>query len=400
MSGYQYCAGSGSPEQDAPDYGFNVKAGGHDWAALKKKRDEYVGKLNGIYESNLERRGVELIRGTGSFRSAGEIDVDDGRTLNAARVLVATGGYPQVPALPGAELGITSDGFFELEQRPGRVLIAGSGYIAVEFVGMMRSLGAEVTVLARRDGVLRSFDSMLRERLMDEMRNDGIDIVTQATPAEVRRSGSGVLLETEDGRLFDGFDCLIWAIGRSPNTESLNLEAAGIETDKRGFVTTSDYQETNVQNIYAVGDVTGRAALTPVAIAAGRRLADRVFGNQADRHLDYTNIATVVFSHPPIGTVGLTEEEAVAQYGDAIKVYTSQFTPLYHAMTEHKTIAAMKLVTSGEDERVVGCHVIGHGADEMMQGFAVALRMGATKTDLDDTVAIHPTSSEEFVTMR
>ena len=320
--------------------------------------------------------------------------------MNAARVLVATGGYPQVPALPGAELGITSDGFFELEQRPGRVLIAGSGYIAVEFAGMMRSLGAEVTVLARRDGVLRSFDSMLRERLMDEMRNDGIDIVTQATPAEVRRSGSGVLLETEDGRQFDGFDCLIWAIGRSPNTESLNLEAAGIETDKRGFVTTSDYQETNVQNIYAVGDVTGRAALTPVAIAAGRRLADRVFGNQADRHLDYTNIATVVFSHPPIGTVGLTEEEAVAQYGDAIKVYTSQFTPLYHAMTEHKTIAAMKLVTSGEDERVVGCHVIGHGADEMMQGFAVALRMGATKTDLDETVAIHPTSSEEFVTMR
>jgi glutathione reductase (NADPH) len=386
--------------KDAPDYGFNVEAGGHDWPALKRKRDEYVEKLNGIYESNLERRGVELIRGTGSFRSAGEIDVDDGRTLNAAHVLVATGGYPQVPALPGAELGITSDGFFELEQRPGRVLIAGSGYIAVEFAGMMRSLGAEVTVLARRDGVLRSFDSMLRERLMDEMRNDGIDIVTQATPGEVRRSGSGVLLETEDGRQFDGFDCLIWAIGRSPNTESLNLEAAGIETDKRGFVTTSDYQETNVQNIYAVGDVTGRAALTPVAIAAGRRLADRVFGNQADRHLDYTNIATVVFSHPPIGTVGLTEEEAVAQYGDAIKVYTSQFTPLYHAMTEHKTIAAMKLVTSGEDERVVGCHVIGHGADEMMQGFAVALRMGATKTDLDDTVAIHPTSSEEFVTMR
>jgi glutathione reductase (NADPH) len=385
--------------KDAPDYGFDIEVGQHDWSALKKKRDEYVVKLNGIYESNLQRRGVELIRGSGSFLSVNEIDID-GRTMTAERVLVATGGYPQIPSLPGAELGITSDGFFELERLPDRVLIAGSGYIAVEFAGMLRALGAEVTLLARRDSVLRSFDPMLRERLMDEMRNDGIDIVTQAIPSAVRQSGSGISLETEDGRQFEGFDCLIWAIGRSPNTGSLNLQAAGVDVDEKGFVTTNDFQETNVENVYAVGDVTGRAALTPVAIAAGRRLADRVFDGQKDRHLDYANIATVVFTHPPIGTVGLTEEQAFASYGDAIKVYTSEFTPLYHAMTKHKTTAAMKLVTLGEDEKIIGCHMIGQGADEMMQGFGVALRMGATKANLDDTVAIHPTSSEEFVTMR
>ncbi|MGI9265643.1 MAG: glutathione-disulfide reductase [Gammaproteobacteria bacterium] len=385
---------------DAPDYGFEVKTGRHDWPLLKKKRDDYVARLNGIYGSNLEKRGVELLEGRGSFLSPFELDISGKRTVTAERVIVATGGYPQTPALPGAELGITSDGFFELDALPQRVLIAGSGYIAVEFAGMLRSLGAEVTLLARRDSVLRSFDAMLRENLMDQMRTDGINLVTQATPREVSGSESLLSLQTEDNREFEGFDCLIWAIGRSPNVESLNLEAAGVEVDKRGFVTTNDYQETNVENIYAVGDVTGRAALTPVAIAAGRRLADRVFDGQSDRHLDYSNIATVVFTHPPIGTVGLTEEEALARHGDAVRVYTSQFTPLYHAMTEHKTKSAMKLVTVGDEEKVIGCHVIGHGADEMTQGFAVAMRMGANKADLDDTVAIHPTSSEEFVTMR
>jgi glutathione reductase (NADPH) len=385
---------------DAPDFGFDIKAGPHDWPLLKQKRDDYVAKLNGIYASNLEKRNVTLIQGRGSFRSPFELDVDGERTVTAERIIIATGGYPQVPSLPGAELGITSDGFFELDSLPQRVLIAGSGYIAVEFAGMLRALGAEVTLLARRDSVLRSFDPMLRENLMAQMSKDGINLVTEAVPRNVSANGSVLSLQTEDDRQFDGFDCLIWAIGRSPSVESLNLEATGIETDKRGFVTTNDFQEPNVTNIYAVGDVTGRAALTPVAIAAGRRLADRVFDGQSGRHLDYSNIATVVFTHPPIGTVGLTEEEAIEKHGDDVRVYQSQFIPLYHSITEHKTTAAMKLVTAGNDERVVGCHVIGHGADEMTQGFAVALRMGATKADLDDTVAIHPTSSEEFVTMR
>jgi len=385
---------------DAPDYGFDLEVGKHNWPSLKKKRDDYVAKLNGIYASNLEKRGVELLKGRGSFLSPFELAVDGEGTVRAERIIIATGGYPQVPSLPGAELGITSDGFFELDSLPQRVLIAGSGYIAVEFAGMLRALGAEVTLLARRDSVLRSFDPMLRENLMDQMSKDDINLVTQAVPREVSANGSVLSLQTEDDRQFDDFDCLIWAIGRSPNVESLNLDVAGIQVDQRGFVTTNDFQETNVTNIYAVGDVTGRAALTPVAIAAGRRLADRVFDGQTDRHLDYSNIATVVFTHPPIGTVGLTEEEAIERHGDAVAVYKSQFTPLYHSITEHKTTAAMKLVTVGDNERVVGCHVIGHGADEMMQGFAVALRMGATKADLDDTVAIHPTSSEEFVTMR
>lgn len=385
---------------DAADYGFAVHGGEHCWPTLKKKRDDYVKRLNGIYASNLDRRGVELITGQASFRSPREVMIDEDRTVTAGRVVIATGGQPQVPELTGADLGITSDGFFDLEDRPDRVLIAGSGYIAVEFAGMLRSLGAKVTLLARKDSVLRSFDQMLRETVMEEMAKDGIDIVTGAVPRQVTRSDSGICMETEDGRRFEGFDCLIWAIGRSPNTATLNLEAASVEMDSRGFVPTDDYQRTNVDKIYAVGDVTGRAALTPVAIAAGRRLADRVFDGQTDRHLDYKNIATVVFSHPPMGTVGLTEDEAVEQFGDTVKIYTSVFTPMFHAVTERKTTSAMKLITQGENERVLGCHVIGHGADEMTQGFAVALRMGATKADFDDTVAIHPTSSEEFVTMR
>ncbi len=385
---------------DAADYGFAVDGGEHRWPALKKKRDDYVKRLNGIYASNLDRRGVELITGQAAFRGPHEVVIDDDRTVTAGRIVIATGGRPQVPDLTGAELGITSDGFFDLEDRPDRVLIAGSGYIAVEFAGMLRSLGAEVTLLARKDSVLRSFDQMLRETVMEEMAKDGIDVVTGAVPMEVTRSDPGICMETEDGRRFDGFDCLIWAIGRSPNTATLNLEAAGVEMDPRGFIPTDDFQRSNVDKIYAVGDVTGRAALTPVAIAAGRRLADRVFDGQSDRHLDYENIATVVFSHPPMGTVGLTEDQAVEQFGDTVKIYTSVFTPMFHAVTDRKTTSAMKLITQGENERVLGCHVIGHGADEMTQGFAVALRMGATKADFDDTVAIHPTSSEEFVTMR
>jgi glutathione reductase (NADPH) len=203
-----------------------------------------------------------------------------------------------------------------------------------------------------------------------------------------------------DGREFAGFDCVLWAIGRDANLDGLNWEAAGIEIDAAGFIITDDYQNTKVAGVYAIGDVTGRAALTPVAIAAGRRLSDRLFGAQPQRHLDYNLIPTVIFTHPPIGTVGATEAESRAQYGDAVKVYVADFTPMYHALTARKTHTDMKLVCVGSEQRIVGCHILGLGADEMLQGFAVAIRMGATKADFDDTVAIHPTSAEELVTMR
>jgi glutathione reductase (NADPH) len=384
---------------DAADYGFDVSVEGHDWARLKTARDAYVARLNDIYARNLERRGVASLTGRARLASAHEVEVA-GRVYTAERILVATGGYPIVPDLPGAELGITSDGFFDLEERPGRVLIAGSGYVAVELGGVFRALGSDVTLLTRQDGVLRTFDPMLREVLMDAMRNEGIVVETHAIPIAATRTDRGLCIETEDRRRFADYDAILWAVGRAPATDRLGLENAGVQRDAQGFVPVDDWQNTNVDNIHAVGDVTGRIALTPVAIAAGRRLADRLFGGMSERRLDYECVPTVIFSHPPMGTVGLNEPEAHARYGDTVEVYTSRFNPMFHAITERKVPSAMKLITVGEEQRIVGAHVIGYGADEMLQGFAVAIRMGATKADFDDTVAIHPTSAEEFVTLR
>lgn len=383
----------------AANYGFDIDVKGHDWAGLKERRDAYIERLNGIYENNLDKRGVTYIKGRARFVDATTVHVD-GRTVETDRVVIATGGRPSVPDIPGAELGITSDDFFQLEERPQRVLIAGSGYIAVELAGVFSALGSNVQLVVRKDSVLREFDSMLATRLMDCMDRDEIDLVTRVVPKSLDKTDDGLVLHAEDGRTFGPADCLVWAIGRSPNTEALDAEKAGVEVDESGFIPTDKLQQTNVDTVFALGDVTGRAALTPVAIAAGRRLADRLYGGMEGRHLDYETIPTVIFSHPTIATVGLTEEQAREQYGDGVKVYKSSFIGMYYALGTNKRRSEMKLITVGEDERVVGCHVIGEGADEMMQGFAVAIRMGATKKDFDDTVAIHPTSSEELVTMR
>jgi glutathione reductase (NADPH) len=320
--------------------------------------------------------------------------------VEADRIVIATGGRPTIPDIPGAELGITSDGFFELEERPQRVLIAGSGYIAVELAGVFNALGSDVQLVIRKDSVLRSFDSMLSGELMEAMDREHIDVVTRAIPQSVEKTDEGILLHAEDGRSFGPVDCVVWAIGRSPNSNDLDIENAGVERDAAGYIPTDEFQQTNVEHISAIGDVTGRAQLTPVAIAAGRRLADRLYGGMEGRHLEYDLIPTVIFSHPVIGTCGLTEDEARARYGDDVRVYISRFTGMYYALGTNKKRSAMKLVTAGAEEKVVGCHVIGEGADEMMQGFAVAMRMGATKKDFDDTIAIHPTSAEELVTMR
>ena len=383
----------------AADYGFDVEVKGHDWSVLKSRRDAYVQRLNGIYASNLNKRSVEYIAGHGSFRDPHTVTVGD-REISAERILIATGGRPIVPEIPGAEHGITSDGFFELENQPRRVLVVGSGYIAVELAGILNALGSKTQVVVRKNGIVRSFDSMLGTELMKSMRAHEIAIDTGVIPEKIEKSDAGLVLISQDGRSFGPVDCLIWAVGRSPNTEGLNIDAAGVSLDAGGFVPTDDLQQTNIEHISALGDVTGRAALTPVAIAAGRRLADRLYGGMAGRHLEYRLIPTVIFSHPPIGTIGLTEDEARAEHGDAVKVYTSSFTAMFYALGDKKRRSSMKLITVGEEERVVGCHVIGEGADEMMQGFAVAMRMGATKADFDDTVAIHPTSAEELVTMR
>jgi glutathione reductase (NADPH) len=384
---------------DASDYGFDVTVAGNDWQALKRKRDAYVLRLNGIYERTLANKGVSLVRGAARFLDKDTVEVN-GERMKARHIVIATGGKPVVPNLPGAEHGIVSDGFFSLEQRPKRVAIVGSGYVACELAGAFHELGSEVELFIRKDHVLTSFDAMLGKSLMRETRDQGMTIHQHVVPASVREQAGRKTLTAADGREFPGFDCVLWAVGRSANVAGLDLTRAGVAVDDCDFVVTDGFQNTNVPGIYAIGDVTGRAALTPVAIAAGRRLSDRLFGGTADRRLEYNMIPTVVFTHPPIGTVGASEAEARAQYGDAVKVYVADFTPMYHALTARKTRTDMKLVCVGPEQRIIGCHIIGTGADEMLQGFAVAIRMGATKRDFDDTVAIHPTSAEELVTMR
>jgi glutathione reductase (NADPH) len=384
---------------DANDYGFNVTVGGSDWSTLKLKRDAYVLRLNGIYERNLAAKGVAYVRGAARFLDRNTVEVNGDR-LTARHIVIATGGKPTWPSLPGAEHGITSDGFFELAQRPKRVAIVGSGYVACELAGAFHELGTQVEIFIRKDHLLMSFDAMLGKSLMREMQDQGISIHRHVVPAAVREDKGLKTLIAVDGREFADFDCLLWAVGRSAQIEGLDLGKAGVRLDDCNYIVTDGFQNTAVPGIYAIGDVTGRAALTPVAIAAGRRLSDRLFGGKAERRLEYSMIPTVVFTHPPIGTVGASEAEARAEHGDAVKVYVADFTPMYHAMTARKTHTDMKLVCVGPEQRIIGCHIIGTGADEMLQGFAVAIRMGATKRDFDDTVAIHPTSAEELVTMR
>jgi glutathione reductase (NADPH) len=385
----------------ADGYGFRLDVGPHDWALLKQRRDAYIHRLNGIYAANLAKRKVELLRERASFLDATSVSAG-GRTLRAARIVIATGGRPTTPAIPGAGLGITSDGFFALAARPERVAVVGGGYIAIELAGIFAHLGSATTLVIRGDRILRAFDSMLGETTLAMMRDAGLHIATDAAPRALERAADGQLsLEVAHGPRLGPFDCVLWAMGRSAEVQDLMLERAGVRLDERGFIATDKYQATSAREVFAIGDVTGRAALTPVAIAAGRRLADRLFGGQPDRHLDYENIPTVIFGHPPIGTVGLTETAARERYGAAnISVFRAGFLPLYNVLTTAKPRCEMKLVTAGAEQRIVGVHVVGEGADEMLQGFAVALRMGATKKDFDDTVAIHPTSAEEFVTMR
>ncbi len=385
---------------EAPDYGFHVECNGFDWGALKAARDAYVRRLNQHYRSALEKAGIETVEGTARFTGVREIEAA-GRALTADHVIVATGGRPTVPDVPGAEFGITSDGFFELESCPRRVAVVGSGYIAVELAGMLKALGAEVTVLVRKQFLLRLFDEMIRDRLMEQMRADGIEVLTGTrVTAVARASDGGLSIGTSGGGETREVDTLLWAIGREPNSAALDLGACGVRCDPQGHVPVDAFQATTVPGVYAIGDITGKYPLTPVAVAAGRRLAERLFGGMPERRLCYENIPSVVFSHPPIGSVGLTEEQAKAMHGDRVKVYRAQFTPMYHAFTRHPRKTAMKLITLGSEERVIGCHIFGAGADEMLQGFAVAIRMGACKRDFDDTVAIHPTSAEELVTMR
>lgn len=383
----------------APDYGMTLRYHGLDWATLAERRAAYIERLNGIYARNLDNDGVTHIRGYARFVDANAVEVD-GNRYTADHFVIATGGRPVLPDVPGAELGIDSDGFFALREQPRRAAVVGAGYIAVELAGVLAGLGTETSLVVRRHAPLRDFDPVIQEGLQEALPQHGVDLVTHFTPARLDRAGDGSLtLIAEDGRVVDGLDTVVWAVGRRANTASLGLEAAGVATDGAGQVPVDEWQQTNVPGIYSLGDVTGRVPLTPVAIATGRRLGDRLFGGQKDRRMDFENVPTVVFSHPPIGTVGMTEDEARQQYGDAVTCFSTTFVAMDYALSDHKPRTRMKLVTVGDEQRVVGCHIMGIGADEMLQGFAVAVKMGATKRDFDETVAIHPTSAEEMVTM-
>jgi glutathione reductase (NADPH) len=385
--------------QDAPGYGFQVNPGPHDWGTLKARRDAYVARLNGIYESNLAKSKVEVVRGWARLVEPHVVEVD-GRRIQAERVVLATGGRPRRPAIPGAGLGIDSDGFFELAERPGRVTLVGAGYVAVEFAGVLAALGSEVTMVWRGGTLLRDFDPLLVTAAHEGLISAGVKLVAQAMPTALARTpGGGIDMQLDIGEAITGQDAVIWAIGREPLAEFID-PAVPVRRDPGGYIEVDEFQQSSVPDVFAIGDLTGKSGLTPVAIAAGRRLADRIWGGKAGRKLDYENIPTVVFGHPPLGTVGLTEPQARQLHGDAVKCYSASFVPLYHALTEAKHKTRMKLVTVGPEERIVGVHLAGRGVDEMLQGFAVAVRMGATKRDFDETVAIHPTAAEELVTMR
>lgn len=383
--------------RDAAGYGFRVEAAAHDWPALAAARNAVVERLNAVYGRLLDNSGVTVIHGQAQLPEAGFVQVGT-RRLRAAHTLLATGGRPWRPALPGSQLGIDSDGFFELRERPQRVVIVGGGYIAVELAGILTALGSAVTVIGRDSRLLPRFDEMISEGVGEALCGQGVELLLNRRIQALDGRLGALELRLEDGHWVRDLDQVIWATGRSPNVEGLGLEALGVR-QLRGIVT-DDQDRTSVKGLYAVGDCTGRHLLTPVAIARGRALADRLFGGRSEARVELDMIPTVIFAHPPVGTVGMTETEARAAYGEAIKVYTTRFTPLYYGPLPHRASVRMKLICKGNEERVVGLHVVGDGADELLQGFAVALRMGACKSDFDRTIAIHPTVAEELVTMR
>ena len=368
--------------------------------------------MNGIYDRNLGNDKVEWLHGRAQLvsKSEAEVVLDDGskETIRAKKILLATGGHPNIPKnIPGAELGITSDGFFELGKRPEKVALVGAGYIAVEMAGMFHHLGSETHLFIRHDKFLRTFDPIIQNKIISEYERQGIIIHKNSSHSKVEKAGKGLKLHYSDSTTKDGtldLDCLLWAIGRNPEVEDLGLDKAGVKQNERGQIIADEYQNTNVDGIYSLGDVCGKIELTPVAIAAGRYLANRLFGGPDFKHskLDYTNIPSVVFAHPEVGSIGMTEPEAREKLGDKVKIYNTGFTDLYYSMMDQddKAPTTYKLICVGPEEKVVGLHILGKGSSEILQGFGVAVKMGATKKDFDSCVAIHPTSAEELVTLK
>ncbi len=382
----------------AQGYGWTIDGATFDWKTLIANKDREIQRLNGIYRSILVDSGVTLLQAHARLVDAHTVEVE-GKQYTAEHILIATGGWPHVPAIPGREHAITSNEAFYLESLPRRVLVVGGGYIAVEFASIFHGCGADTKLLYRGELFLRGFDGSLRDHLKDEMIKKGVDLRFNADIVHIDKQTDGSLLATlEDGRTLEA-DCIFYATGRRPMLDNLGLEKAGVALDARGFIAVDDEYRTSVSSILAIGDVIGRVQLTPVALAEGMAVARRLFKPEQYRKVDYTTIPTAVFSLPNMATVGLTEEEAREQ-GYKVTIFESRFRPMKLTMTDSLERSLMKLVVDAETDRVLGCHMAGPDAGEIMQGLGVALKAGATKQVFDDTLGIHPTAAEEFVTMR
>lgn len=384
----------------AADYGYTIGETSFDFKTLRKNREAYIERSRQAFSNNFNRNGVDYIEGYARFVDKNTVEVN-GEHIRAKHIVIATGSYAFIPNVPGSELGGTSDDVFAWEELPESVSIIGAGYIAVELAGVLHALGVKTDLFVRKGGPLRGFDQGIVEVLVEEMKKNGQPLHTHKVPQKLEKLDNGdIQIHFEDGTTHTS-QKVIWAVGRKANVSQLNLEAAGVALNERGFIQVDEYQNTTTPGIYALGDVSGEKELTPVAVKAGRTLSERLFNGKTDAKMDYELIPTVVFSHPAIGSIGLSQEQAEAKYGaENIKVYESNFAGMYSAITVHRQMTKLKLITLGEEEKIIGLHGIGEGVDEMIQGFAVALKMGATKADFDATVAIHPTASEEFVTMR
>jgi glutathione reductase (NADPH) len=391
-----YGSSFGHDFEDAAAFGWTVPPASFDWAGMIAAKDKEIGRLEKIYRGLFENAGAKTFDGRATIKDAHTVIVND-KPVTADKILIATGGHPVKPAVPGAELMITSNEAFHLATMPQRIIVIGGGYIACEFAGIFNGFGAKVTQLYRGEQILRGFDHDIRSHLAGELVKSGIDLRLKTDVTKVEKKGGALLVHLTDGSTME-VDAVMAATGRKPNTNGLGLEAVGVKTDAEGAVVVNEYSRTSVENIYAVGDVTNRINLTPVAIREGHAFADTVFGNKP-RAADHANVPAAVFSQPPVGTVGLGEEEARRQYG-TVDIYRTTFRPLKATVSGGEERVMMKLVVDARSDRVVGAHMVGDDAGEIIQGIAIAIKAGATKADFDATVGIHPTAAEEFVTLR
>ena len=382
--------------EDAHGFGWDVRPSGFEWQRLIENKNKEISRLNGIYESLLNNAGAKIYNGRATLVDPHTVSVNN-EQITAERILVAVGGWPFVPEIPGSEHAITSNEAFFLPELPNRVVVVGGGYIAVEFAGIFHGLGSDVTQLYRGPLFLRGFDDDARNFLADEMLKKDIDLRFNTDVTAIEKNGEHLTITLNDGSQID-CDCVMYATGRKPLTDNLGLEACGVETRDNGAIVVNDKFQTNVPSIYAIGDVIDRVALTPVALAEGMSLAWDLYGNE-QKTVDYEFIPSAVFSQPNIGTVGYTEAEAREKFGQ-VTIYRSSFTPLKHTISGNTEKTLMKLIVDDASDRVVGVHMVGPEAGETIQGIAIALKAGATKAIFDSTIGIHPTAAEEFVTMR